>query len=337
MTTYEGITLPADWLCSSCKRPRAAHTCLGGFSREKHEFVAMLRIKNEERWIAEVIESIMPLCSKIFVMDDHSTDGTVGVCTRYPSVSVLASPFDGLNEARDKNWLYDQIIRVCEPEWILCIDGDEVLEANGPTLIRDTISFEEKEVNSYKLQIAFMWDYRDKVRVDRIYGDFWRPSLFRPFIPDPSKPDDEKVARELRFMATPFGRHTGSDQPNLHCSSVPQRFIHGAKFLPARLKHYGYLHRIDRVRKLDYYTSIDWKNAAEDCYRHMTQGDTPRIDELPKIHKLLAEGVLTKWDVDALLDTPPDAHLVHAGPLRVVDWDETKPWTMSEWARSQNK
>lgn len=400
MTTYDGLTTPADWICSSCHQPRAAHTCLGGFTRKHHDFVAMLRIRNEERWIAEVIESVMPLCDRIFIMDDHSTDGTLEVCLRYPKVTVFCSPFEGLNEARDKNWLLDQIMRECEASWVLCIDGDEVLERNGPDIIRETIAalkpgirmykrldddklrqqiaFQEdllrrgidpsgepeldleaahkaivglkgelarrkrpeskyaEPVNAFALQVAFLWDSRDTVRVDRIYGDFWRPSLFRPFYPDPAKPDDVKIARELRFMSTPFGKTVDGNPPNLHCSSVPQRFIHGRKLCPARLKHLGYMWRPDRVKKLDYYTSIDWQNRAEDCYRHMTQGDSVLFSELRKTLELMNRGILQPDDLAFLVNTPAEATLVHAGPLKVVPWDEDKPWPVSEWARIEH-
>jgi glycosyltransferase involved in cell wall biosynthesis len=340
MTTYDTVVRPADWLCQACLRKRSEHTCLGGFERRRYQFVAMLRVRNEARWIAEVLESIRPLCERIFVMDDHSTDETVEICKRFaPLVIVTPSPFEGLNESRDKNWLYDQILQFCEPEWILCIDGDEVLEKNGPAIIRDRIFLESLSPHggtvSFKLAIAFLWNGRETVRTDRIYGDFWRPSLFRPFIPDPNKPDDLLVAQEFRFKATPFGRHIDTDKPNLHCSSVPQRRIHGAKMLPVRLKHYGYMWREDRVQKLDYYTSIDWKNQAEDCYRHMCQGDTPLIAELPKVRALVARGELTQADVDFITRVPDTAVLMHAGPLKLEPWDEEKSWEMSAWARSQ--
>lgn len=379
MTTYETIAAPQDWLCTHCGRPRSAHTCLEGFAHQKLDFVAMTRVRNEERWICAVLESIRPLCAKVFLMDDHSTDRTVEYAERFqPMVTVLHSPFTGLNESRDKNWLYDQIILRCEPEWILCIDGDEVLEANGPAIIRElcaandillpvpafgeiratpqgpvtwngwrwafpeTIMIDRPSElhwyarSAFSLPIAFMWDSRETVRVDRIYGDFWRPSLFRPFIPDVNKPDDMKVAQEFRFKSTPFGRHVNSDQPNLHCSSVPQRRIHGRGLCPARLKHYGYMYREDRVRKLDYYTSIDWKNDSEGEYRHMVAGDMVELAELPRVQELQRGGILTDADVNRLLDAPADARLLHAGPRVIEPFDESRPWPVSDWAKGQH-
>lgn len=283
--------------------------------RSEPQFVAMLRIRNEARWIAEVIESVAPLCDRVFVMDDHSTDNTAEICARYPMVEVFPSPFQGLNEARDKNWLYDRILERCRPEWILCVDGDEVLEAGGGEQLRAICA--AGDADAYRLKIAFLWNDPQTVRVDRIYDFFYRPSLFKPFYPRPDVPDDQKLVAEFRWMATPFGRVTNGNSPNLHCSSVPQRRIHGAPNIPVVLKHYGYLHRADRVRKLDYYTSVDWLNKAEDCYRHMTQGDNVTLEELPLTQQLVNQGRLTMADVRYMVDTPVDAYLVHAGPLQL--------------------
>ena len=333
---YFGIARPDDWRCGMCGRSRGEHRCVSGFSRIKYNFVGMLRIKNEERWLPEAIESLLPLCGAIFIMDDHSTDASREICQRYASkVTVLESPFVGINESRDKNWLLDQLLIACEPQLIICIDGDEALEERGPGIIWETCAA-NTDATAFSLQIAFLWGSRDHVRVDRIYGDFWRPSLFRPFIERPGVPDDAKIGQEFRFMATPFGRRRGTDKPNLHCSSVPQRRLHGRRLCPVRIKHFGYMAREDRVRKLDFYTSIDWLNDAEDCYRHMTQGDGVTLAELPRVNQLISEGILSENDAQSLCSIPSDARLVHAGPLRIIPWKEDSPWEISEWARREH-
>jgi glycosyltransferase involved in cell wall biosynthesis len=336
MTTYTGLTTCDDWRCH-CGVRRADHH--HDFEREEFRFVAMLRIRNEARWIEEVIRSTFQLCNRVFVMDDHSTDGTMDILRSiqggYDRLVILPSPFTGINESRDKNWLYDQVIANCKPEWVLCIDGDEVLEGPAGEAIRRTIDL-YTNVNSWALKIEFLWNDEHTVRTDRIYGDFWRPSLFRAFHERPGVPDSRKLLEEFRFQSTPFGRHVGTDKPNLHCSSVPQRLIHGFKRIPARLKHYGYMERTWRVAKLDYYTSIDWENQAEDCYRHMCQGDAPAISELPKIRDMVHRGILDYSQVNKLTEVSAEAHLVHAGPLELSEWEEGKPWHMSNWALAQN-
>lgn len=273
-------------------------------------YACMMRVRNESRWIAEVIDSVLPLCERVFVMDDHSTDNTAEICARYGAVKVLPSQFAGFDEARDKNWLFAQMLQEIRPDWVLCIDGDEVLEKNGPEIIRE--SCETGTHEAHALKIVFLWNDPNTARVDRVYDYFHRPSLFKPFY------GDREIEKELNsWLSTPFGHSANGESPNLHCSSVPQRRLHNHGKCPARLKHYGYMDRQKRVEKLDFYTSIDWKNAAEDSYRHMCQADNVRLDELPKTRDLMARGVLTQADVQYMLDTPPHARLVHAGPIEL--------------------
>lgn len=215
----------------------------------------MLRIKNEDRWIAEVIESILPLCGQVVILDDHSTDDTVEICRSYTQVDLYRSPFDGINETRDKNWLLDRVLEY-QPEWILCIDGDEVLEQNGPAIIRE--SAESGAFPAYSLKVEYLWDTADRIRTDGIYHSFRRPSVFK--LVDPS----------IRFKGTPYGG-------NFHCSNVPGELLGRSGQCPARLKHYGYIDAAMRIRKYEWYNRIDPNNKLEDCYRHMVKGDLPEI------------------------------------------------------------
>lgn len=321
---YNGLTVPADWLCADCGQRRDEHTCPEEFRRSQAHFVGMLRIKNEDRWIAEVIEGALNLCDHLYVLDDHSTDDTAAVCQRYAGhLTFFPSPFSGFNEARDKNWLLDQIMVQCEPEWILCVDGDEVLTKRSAEAIR--CATRDPDCPAYSLQILYLWNDRETVRTDWVYGEFWRPSVFRPFRILPDTPDHVKLARDLRFMATPFGRREGNHTPNFHCSSVPQAYIGRSRRCPSgRLLHLGYLHREDRMKKLDFYTLHDWRNLSEDCYRHMTQGDDVRPTDLPDTQALVAAGKINGNDVRFITDLPAEIKhgeiwngrpLLHAGPL----------------------
>ena len=92
------------------------------------------------------------------------------------------------------------------------------------------------------------------MRTDKIYSEFRRPSLFR------------LTSRDLSFKRAGTGG-------NFHCSSSPVQLLSNIVPIDARLLHYGYLHREDRVRKYHWYNSKDPNNAFEDGYRHMVIGD----------------------------------------------------------------
>jgi glycosyltransferase involved in cell wall biosynthesis len=243
----------------------------------------MLRVRNEERWIGRVIASILPCCDHVFVMDDKSTDRTVEICRSFSAVTVLESPFEGVNEARDKDWLLEYILRrgfVCEQQgdWVLAIDGDEQLSKAGPQQIKELCAHNGAPY-CYSLKIVYLWDREDQWRVDGVYGKFNRPSLFKLINPS------------FRYKTTPWGNGA-----NLHCSSTPTDFIGQSTVTDVALLHYGYLHREDRLNKHAYYNAIDPRNVGEDEYRHCVQGDVPEV--------------------------PADARLKWAGPLTLVPWVE---------------
>lgn len=213
----------------------------------------LLRVKNEGRWIGRVINSIQAVCDHILVFDDHSTDDTAMICERM-GCGVILSPFNGINEARDKDCLLEAVW-TCAGASIgdscLMIDGDEALHQDDIPALRDAV---RDGVVCGSMHIVYLWDREDQMRVDRAYREFRRPSLFR------------LTSRDLCFSTTPYGG-------NLHCSSAPAQLLGNQRALPVRLLHYGYLHREDRVRKYHWYNKIDPLNPLEDSYRHMVIGD----------------------------------------------------------------
>lgn len=212
----------------------------------------LLRVKNEARWIARVIESIR-FCDLIIVLDDHSTDGTPEICESYEGVIVHRSEFTDIHEARDKDALLSMVWKAGAQvgDYCLMIDGDEVLHQPDQPAVMAAMA---RGWECCSLHIVYLWDREDQVRVDRWYREFRRPSLFK------------LTARSLTFRRTQFGG-------NFHCSSAPAQLLGSITPIPARLLHYGYLHREDRVRKYEFYNRVDPLNVIEDGYRHMVIGD----------------------------------------------------------------
>lgn len=225
----------------------------------------MMRVKNEARWIKRTIDSVRELCGDlIFVMEDGSIDGTPEIAAAAGAV-VLPSPFvgQGLNESRDKDWLLQEVISRCSPDWILMPDGDEELEAGGCGIIRRALET-NPDCDSIALGFLYLWDSIDTYRCDGVYGTMGRQSLFR-------------ANSNFRFTSyyaegeTPNQNHVG-----LHTSNAP-----GLGGVVSRLRvnllHYGYLHREDRIRKYEWIISIDPHNEGEGFYLHCVQGDVPEV------------------------------------------------------------
>lgn len=237
----------------------------------------IMRIKNEQRWIARVLESQLKVADQVLILDDHSTDDTVAICRQFNGVTVFESPFEGLDETRDKNWLLDKLREVAKADDpVICIDGDEELAPGSYDEIRQLAAMTNGP-DSYRFQVLYLWDRPDQIRVDGIYGRFTRSSFFR-FRPS------------ARFVSQTAG--------GFHCGNVPQPVALGVSGV--KILHYGYMYRADRIRKWNWYSSIDPTNRAEGyddrypqrkSYPHIVQGDVPEV--------------------------PAGAILMHAGPLKV--------------------
>ena len=211
----------------------------------------MMRCRNESRWIKRSIESIAPLCNGgIAVFDDHSTDGTAEIAASITGVALMRSPFTELNEARDKNLILAGIR--ADADWVVAIDGDEELRA--PEALASAM--QTSKALCLSLPIWYLWDREDQMRVDGVYGNFHRESVFRP---------------------RPGARFHEGPAPNFHCGNVPPVLRERREIVNAPLLHYGYIERDDRLRKYSWYNAKDPDNHSEDCYRHMVQGDIVEV------------------------------------------------------------
>jgi len=208
-----------------------------------------MRVKNEARWIERCVRSFLPICDRAVIMDDHSTDGTPDICAAIPNVEVLSSPFSDLDESRDKNWLLEH---VGSTDWILSIDGDEMLAPGEEGKLRDEMANLHPAYSCLSFRILYLWDREDQVRVDGVYGQFRRESAFKP--------------NGAQFSSTSAGG-------NFHCGNVPWQIRQKRKAADVALLHFGYMHREDRERKFYWYNDRDPMNFGEDCYRHILIGD----------------------------------------------------------------
>jgi len=242
------------------------------------DIVAALRVKNEARWIREVLEALK-WTKAIYLMDDHSTDSTREIARECGAV-VLESPFDTFDEARDKEWLVGNIAQHHRiGTWVLMQDGDEVLEPTGEQGIKKTINARPGAM-AFMLGIKFLWNSRKQYRVDGVYGKFARPSLFR-------------------LTGNHAFRRSGVNG-NLHPTCVPAANRAGCQRCSVSLLHLGYMDKKDRIRKWKFYNAMDPMNVTEGydakhpergSYPHIVQGDIPEV--------------------------PPNVRLRHSGPLEL--------------------
>lgn len=216
--------------------------------------MGLMRVKNESRWIGASLESQLAFCERVLVLDDHSTDDTREIVRSFGDRTVcVESGFEGVNEGRDKRFLLRHAI-VANPEWVVWIDGDEVLESGAPAIFAEERM--DPRMVAYFLPMLYFWDREDLVRVDGIYANIARASMFR--------------VRGQRTEALFIPKGAGS--ADLHNNgNVPMGLCGHTARSRIRIKHYGYLERAERERKYAFYNRVDPNNASEDGYRHIIE------------------------------------------------------------------
>lgn len=197
----------------------------------------------------------MPLCEHLYFLDDKSTDESAAIAASIPNVTVWPMP-DGLaatnSEAAHKNWMLAHVVAKSNPVWIFHLDSDEILTPESIPLIRANLNTPHKCMS---FRVRYLWNDEHTVRVDGVYGQFARQSMFRP-------------VEGAQFTGNP---------PGFHCGSTPMSLWNSCCYPGAELLHLGYLHREDRIRKFHWYQEQDKDNWLEDRYLHMVIGDIPEL------------------------------------------------------------
>jgi tetratricopeptide (TPR) repeat protein len=88
-------------------------------------------VKNESLFIRACIESALPIAQEVIVVDTGSTDGTVKIA-RSLGAQVYEEPWPG-----DLGTAHNLPLRYARGDWILVLDGDEMLDSSAKQIIPD--------------------------------------------------------------------------------------------------------------------------------------------------------------------------------------------------------
>ena len=234
----------------------------------------MYRIRNEERWIEKSLEATSEVCQEIVILDDCSTDNTLSICKKFPKVVDIYERKEPLplDEVRDRNKLL-KIALTRNPDYVLSIDGDEILAPNSKEILLSEIMDLYPNDIVFSFQMLDMYDKPNQYRAD---GDFNKKAHIRLM-----KIND--YTRNLKFVESGY-------PGNAHSLHFPP-----TKYVPVRsgvkILHYGYYDKNTRLKKFQYFHEVDPGGSDFDGYKDLISGDLdPSILEL----KTLPEGKFVK-------------------------------------------
>ena len=133
------------------------------------KIITIYRIKNESRWIKQSLEAVSEISDEIIILDDGSTDNTVEICKSFKTVVEIHQQKNlTYDETRDKNILLQMALKR-NPDFILTLDGDEILQSNVKNVLFEEICVLHPNVDVFDFQALFMWEQPRQYRYDGTY------------------------------------------------------------------------------------------------------------------------------------------------------------------------
>ena len=133
----------------------------------------IIKTKNSEDIIAQTLESVKDL-GNIIVLDEHSNDDTILIAKEYKAQIVYFSSLEF-------NDTFNQVLSDIESDWVLYLQGDEIIPEK---LGREILNYIEKpKKNKYAIYLAQKLFYLDKeIKADRKFVlKFEKKDIFNIF------------------------------------------------------------------------------------------------------------------------------------------------------------
>jgi hypothetical protein len=214
------------------------HSAWPGLPGRPARILALLAVRNEERFLPGFLANVGPQVDGIVALDDGSTDGSRALLETSPwVVEVLENPPE---RARwDEPGNYRALVAAGlrhRAEWLISLDADERLERSFRRRARRVIRRAERRgITGLTVRMHELWDSPDRYRADGIWGRKAPPRLFR-------------AEASQRFDPRP-----------LHAPKVPAEPGHNGVFPDADLRvyHLRMIRPEDRLARRRRYEALD--------------------------------------------------------------------------------
>lgn len=208
-------------------------------TEKRQRIVLSMTVRNEEgRYLERVFGGIGSYIDEAVILDDASSDRTADICETllkeipHKVIRNEARMFDNEFTLRRKQW--EETLKA-GPDWILCLDGDEVPEQAFWHQLRELVKDEQYDL--YGFRLYDMWsetEYRE--------DEYWNA---------------HESSRLFLLRYRPEHAYTWNEIPQ-HCGRFPsnlEKFSRCDSSL--RLQHFGWARPGDRKMKYDRYRRLD--------------------------------------------------------------------------------
>jgi len=145
---------------------------------------ANVRVRNEERFVKQAIEAILPAVDKVLVFDTGSTDRTVERIREIkdPRIEIIHKPVtDATGLVKYRNEMAD----LAETEWFWNVDGDEVYPPEAVSRIREFLLTVQEHVHRVAIHRRHFYGSLNLIGKFDAGGRIYRASRIRTRIRDP--------------------------------------------------------------------------------------------------------------------------------------------------------
>lgn len=206
--------------------------------------VLSMIVHNEaDRFLRRVLSHAATYVDAAVIIDDASTDETVAVCEEvlagipHKIVSLPESLFHHESELRRKQW---ELTLAESPNWVLCLDADELFEDTIRSEISSIVSQTTWEAMAFRL-----YDFWDEFHYRE--DQWWKAhEIHRAFL--------TRVTPKLQLDWPRIDQHSGRFPPSVY----KQMRIGMNK---TRVKHLGWSTPRERHRKYERYQLLDPKST----------------------------------------------------------------------------
>lgn len=207
--------------------------------RSSHKMTLSMIVKNEEgRYLEQLLRSLRNCIDEAVIIDDASTDETARICREALQGVTLhlitnkQSMFANESELRKLQW--EETIKT-NPEWIINLDADEMIEDSFWSDIDQLI--EKEPADAFSFPLYDMWNdtqYRD----DSLWNAHKRQQTFL-----------------IRYQPDTAYRWNTKAQ---HCGRFPSYEGDDVSLETSyRIQHFGWAREADRIKKKRRYERLD--------------------------------------------------------------------------------